>query len=218
MSDEKVFKEFYEIVGAAERGWALAFALGIETAHHMQFKVARSLGAEGYRPGPGGMLKSLLFPLKKLTPLDIPKTIKEPWALYKAAVPPAGFRKVAFEDGRVECEPVRNTKIGKEMAAKLATPPKIPNWRTFADEFGWNGRSPMGAGSGSRTGFCIFYAGVTHINNPREWFFLQLPRQLKDGWKKPPGLKLVRESEVLRAIEDHNEIARKKRDKKKKAV
>lgn len=185
-----VFKEHYEVVGAAEKKLALAHAAARTAAYDAQWALVKSLGAEGFRPGHGGEIKSLLYP-------------KDAKNL------PAGLRKVGYDQGRVEYQPSLGSKIGKSLRAKLSEAPRVSSWQAFADQFGWKGRSLIGEGSGSRTGFVIYHCGGVHVRKPKERFFLIYPRELKDGWKPPKGLKLVRESDMLRAIEDHNARVKK---------
>lgn len=179
-----VFKEFYEVVGEEAFARAQAHKAAQKRAFDEQWKIVHALGAEGFRPGNGGGVKSLLF--TKANPL------------------PDGFRKIGTDRGRIEAQPARNTKAGKRTATELAKAPKVEDWGAFANTFGWKGRSPMSTGIGGR-GIIHFCAGVA-IGFPKERFFLQFPRELKDGWKPLDGIVLVRESDMLRAIENHNAI------------
>lgn len=174
-----VFKEVYEVTGSDELKRARAFAAKRDAAHKTQWEVVRSFGAEGYRPGYGGRIKSLLFA--------------------KTAEVPAGLRKVGTDQGRIEYQPSLNTKAGKAIQATLSAAPIVEDWGRFANEFDWKGRSPMDGQRG-----LIYHASGVQVLRPRQRFFLTYPRELKDGWKAPKGLTLVRESDMLRAIEDHN--------------
>lgn len=201
-----VFKEYYEITGKAALAAAREHAAGQQAARDAHWELINKHKADGYRPTNDGLVKSLLFAPRP--DAKIPKNV------------PAGMRYVGKDvvDGKVrlEYEPARNTKAGRELAKEFAGVARISSWRAFADAFGgFGGRSPMGEGSGSRTGFIVYYPGAVHLSNPKERFFLTYPRELKDKWVPPKGLKLVRESDMLRAIEDHNAIAAEKRKAKK---
>jgi len=200
-----VFKEYYEMTGAAALKLARAHADKQQKARDAHWKLINELKADGYRPSHEGRIKTLLF-------------APPSGANAKSAVPP-GMRYVGKDvvDGKIRLEyaPARNTKSGRELAKKFSEVDRIESWSSFADAFGkFEGRSPIGEGSGSRTGFLIYHCHGVHVRKPRERFFLVYPRELKDKWKAPPGLKLVRESDMLRAIEDHNAVV----DRKKKKV
>jgi hypothetical protein len=196
-----VFKEYYEITGAAGIKLARAHAAKQQAACDAHWKLVKEFKADGYRPSHEGRVKTLLF-----TPqLD---------AKLPRVVPP-GMRYVGKDvvDGKIRLEyvPSRNTKSGSELAKKFAEVDRIESWSSFADAFGkFEGRSPIGEGSGSRTGFVIYHCHGIHVRKPRERFFLVYPRELKDKWRPPKGVKLVRESDMLRAIEDYNAAAKKK--------
>lgn len=177
-----VFKEYYEIVGADMLAKAQAFDTARGETQAEQWALVKKLGGGGYRPGGGGGISTIFFA--------------------KGSPMPKGYRKVGSDGGQVECKPVRNTKLGKEICAAIQAAPRIRDWGAFADEFcGWKGRSPMDTKAGR--GF-IYHATGVAVARPQKRFFLQLPRELKDGWTPPEGIKEVRESDMLRAIEDHN--------------
>lgn len=184
----EVFKEHYEITGKDALAKARAFIARRQAAHDAHWKLVKELKAEGYRPGHSGDIRSIMFHKDKIPHL---------------------FRRIGWDQGHAECVPLLKSKAGKELAARIKAVPKIESWRVFVDEFGWNGRSPMGESSGGRLGMCIYYGTGVRVSKPKERYFLQLPRTLKDGWKMPKGLKLVRESTMLMALEDHNAAVNK---------
>lgn len=182
-----VFREVYEITGKPAIKIADAFFEKRREAHDAQLALVKELGATGYRPGYGGGIMTLIFTsADKVLP---------------------GMRRWQ-KGGRLECVPSGNTKAGRELKTRLAAAPIITPVERLAWEFGW----PQG--------HMIFSEGKVHWPNavqtrfPRVRYFLTVPRQLKDKWAPPAGLKLVRESDMLRAIEDHNEAVK---DKKKAA-
>jgi hypothetical protein len=194
MSDA-VFKEYYEVTGKSKKA-AQAFAAERAAALEAQWAIVKSFGADGFRPGHGGGIKSLMFE---------PDTGKKI---------PEGLRRIGrAEQGRIEFEPVRNTKAGKAVVAKLAEAPVVKDWGKFADTFGWKGRMPMGPSAGSRTGMAIYSCQGIRVVLPRERIIVIYPRQLKDGWKPEayPDLKPIRESDMLRAIEKHNDLLKEKK-------
>lgn len=180
-----MYKEVYEITGSAAKKKAEAFSARQQAARDAHWKIINDVGGEGYRPSYYGGIKSIMFAKDK--------------------VPPT-FRRTGWDKGLAECVPLLKSKAGKELAERFKAAPKIEDFRSFADEFGWKGRSPMGTDGGRG---CIYFATGVSVRHPRVRYFLQFPRTLKDGWKAPPGLKLVRESDMLRAIEDHNAAAKK---------
>lgn len=190
-----VYKEYYEVVGKAALAKARAFADARAKARDAQWAIVRSYGADAYRPMRYGSIRSLMFlPGKEV---------------------PAGLRKVGTENGMTEYEPSRGTTAGKKIYSELCAAPRVEEWGKFADEFGWKGRSPMDECHGGRTGMAIYHATGVHVKRPKERFMLQLPRERGDRWKKPPGLRQIRESQWLAHIEDHN--AAVERAKKRKA-
>ena len=180
-----VFKEHYEITGAAARKKAEAFTARQQAARDAHWAILNDLGAKGYRPSYYGGIKSIMFEKDKV---------------------PSTFRRIGWDKGLAECVPLLKSKAGKGIAARLKAAPQIEDWRKFADEFGWKGRSPMSTEGGRG---CIYFASGVRVVKPKVRYFLQFPRTLKDGWTPPAGLKLVRESDMLRAIEDHNVIVNK---------
>jgi len=198
-----IFKEHYEITGAAALKQARAHAAKQQSARDAHWKLIREFKADGYRPTHGGAVKTLMF-APQLN-IKLPQNV------------PPGMRYVGKDvvEGKVRLEyaPSKNTKAGRELAKRFAEVDRIESWSAFADAFGkFDGRSPIGEG-GSRTGFVIYHCHGVHVRKPRERFFLIYPRELKDKWKAPPGLKLIRESDMLRAIEDHNAAVKKKAKK-----
>lgn len=192
----EVFKEYYELKGAKLLKAARDHAAAQEKARKAHWVIVKELGGYGYRPSYYGGIKSLLF---------------------KAEKAPDGFRKIGTDKNCIECVPARNTAKGKAAEKLIAVAvPEIPSWGRFCDDIlRWNGRSPIGGGSGSRTGFCIYHATGVHISRPKERFIVVLPRTLSDGWKRPEGLKEIRESDMLRAVEDHNALIGKRKQRAK---
>lgn len=182
---EHVFKEHYEITGTDALAKARAFETEREKAFEAHWALVKDLGGVGFRPDHGGQIKSVMF-----------KNVN--------GKTPSGWRKIGTENGNLECAPARNTAAGRALTKKMALVMRNPSWRTFADGFGWEGRSPMAQSSGRRLGMLIYFGGGLSIDMPRKRFFLIFPRTLDDGWVAPQGLTQIRESEMLRAIEDHN--------------
>lgn len=174
-----VFKEYYEVTGADELAKARVFAAAQSAAWDAQWALVKELGGEGFRPGHAGGLKSVLFA--------------------KGKTRPEGWRKTGTDRGRDECVPALNTKAGKGLRTRMAAVARVEDWGQFANTFGWKGRSPMDGAKGM-----IYFCSGVRVVKPRERLFLTYPRVLKDGWTAPAGLTEVRESDMLRAIEDHN--------------
>lgn len=170
---KEVFKEAYEIVGG---GLLVAeeFFFECEAAEAAQWELVEAFGAKGYRPAHGGTMRSLFF----------------------EAVP-EGFRRIGREGDLVECVPHKGKSGGKEIAARLASAPRITPSGKLADKFGWQGRMPI---DGSR----IFFATSSKVELPMVRYFVRLPRQIDDGFIAPDTLRLISTAEYLRAFEDHN--------------
>lgn len=198
-----VFKEYYEITSAAAKKLARDHAAKQQKARDAHWNLIREYKADGYRPTHDGRVKTLLF-------------APQPDAKIPRNVPP-GMRYVGKDvvEGKVRLEyaPSKNTTAGRALAKRFAEVDRIESWSAFADAFGKFGdRSPIGEGGG-RTGFVIYHCHGVHVRKPRERFFLVYPRELKDKWTPPKGVTLVRESDMLRAIEDHNAAVKKRKAK-----
>lgn len=175
-----MFIEVYELTGEAKKA-AQKFVADNKAVVSAQWKIIEAIGAAGFRPSHDGGISTVYFK--------------------KDAKPTVGYRTVGKDGDQVECKPSMNTGAGKAAARSLVAAPKTTSWRTFANQFGWKGRSPFGTKNGR--GIIYFATGVS-VAKPKERFFVTYPRQLKDGWVAPAGLILKRESDMLRAIEDHN--------------
>jgi hypothetical protein len=172
-----IFHEVYEVVGPDKKR-AEIFAKNRDTAHFAQWQLVDRYGAAGFRPGPMGTIKSLIFDQKQST---------------------SGFRYVGRDGKRFEYSPHRGNTAGKKLAAELSAAPRVETWGEFANTFNWKGRSPIDGAAGK-----IYHCTGVHVAKPRSRFFMKYPRELKDKWKAPSGLRLIRESTMIRAIEDHN--------------
>jgi len=172
-----VFKTPYEIVGEGIP-IAEAFYAERDAAASEVWKLVEALGADGYRPGWGGTIRSLLF--KEL---------------------PANYRQIGRDKDRVECVPHKGTKAGKNLAKVISGAVRIPDEQKLADAFGWEGRSPC---DGTR----IYWATVTRMELPSVRYLMRLPRTTDDGFVPPATLIEIKQSEYAKAFEDHNEAAR----------
>lgn len=172
-----VFKVPYEIVGA---GIPIAekFYAEIDAAMKDRWEFITSLGADGYRPGWQGTIRSLLF--------------KEV---------PDGWRKIGTDQGRAECIPHKGSKAGKEIARRIADAPRVTPENDLAYLFGWEGRSPF-------DGRLLYHAAVTKMEFPRVRYLMRIPREANDGFVPPDTLVEIKQSEYAKAFEDHNEAVR----------
>ena len=187
-----VYREYYEVVGADLLKKARCWALKRKLALDCQWEIVKRLGGEGFRPGHGGGISTVMFSgnLRTL---------------------PTGWRQIGNDKGRRECKPVLNIKAGKEAKALLSQAPRVLDWGQFADtHLNWKGRSPMKESGGH---MMICFASGVHVRHPKERFFIQVPRDTKDRWTPPKGLNEVRESDMLRAVEDHNAYVDRKKKK-----
>lgn len=175
-----IFVTTYEMLGSAAEAAEKHFA-SIREARAEWWALAKKYGARGFRPGHYGAPPMAL--------------------IFEGKDPPAGFRYWGRPDANtVECKPHKATKVGRAAAADLAALKRTRSDADLAADFGWtewptNGRT-------------LFYATCSEVALPTKRYFLRLPRFADDGWTASEGLKEIPESELMRAIEDHNAAVR----------
>jgi hypothetical protein len=182
-----VYVTTYEIVGdgleIAERHYA-----AVDAAIQAHWDWAESIGGSGIRPAHDGGLRSVFFDS------ELPK----------------GWRAIGSSKGKTEAVPRRGTKTGKEAEAAMNALPRAPRPADLAAALGYN-PSEMAIDSERGT---IYFPTELRVSHPAPRIFVRLPRFAKDGFT-PDESKLlaVAESELMRAIEDHNAEAKRVREK-----
>lgn len=164
---------------------AEAFQTQKDAARQALLDFAIALGAEAYRPNSRGNFYSALF----------------------AGELPKGWRKIGGHNGHMEAMPHRGTKIGKQLIHQIERLPKIPNASELAHSLGYK-TSLMPTADGK-----IYFPTELRVEFPKARHFLTLPLTASDEFiPNPKLLRELRESEFMRAIEDHNAEARRQEE------
>ena len=181
-----VYITTFEIVG---EGLELAdyFDLKKQEARLAQWKFVSEVGGKGYLPDSWtGGLRSVLFD----------------------GDPPKGWRRnKRTHKGLIEAVPRKTTKIGKSLLDKIAALPRKPLATQLAAELGYNPESFAIHGTS------IYFPTELRVTHPQIRHFLRLPLSPEDGFQADPAfLKAIPESELMKAVEDHNAEANRLRE------
>lgn len=182
----KVYVTTYEVIGD---GHALAAKHydEIEAATEAHWAFVEDIGGVGFRPEHSGGVSSVLF-------TETPK----------------GWRKLGQQGDKIEATPNRGTKAGKEMADRIASLPRTPRPDALAAAFGY---SPSQLAMDSERG-TIYFPTTLRVAHPQPRTFLRIPRFDGDGFTpNDTMLRAIPESELMKAVEDHNAEARRLREK-----
>ncbi|MGE0602193.1 MAG: hypothetical protein AB7O46_00220 [Xanthobacteraceae bacterium] len=117
----EVWKEAYEIVGDGTK-IAEDFYARISAAQDEQWKFVKAHGGQGFRPGHGGDIRSVLFKKR-----------------------PPNWRSIGKDQGMEECVPHKGSNAGKQLAKSMSAVVRAPVERDLLYAFGWNG-SPIYGG------------------------------------------------------------------------
>ncbi|MFY0735660.1 hypothetical protein [Aurantimonas sp. NFXS3] len=176
-----VFKTPYEVVGEGFQ-IAKAFYAECDRVREVQWAIAKSFGAKGYRPSHNGGMRSLFF--KEL---------------------PEGFREIGRDGDNIEAVPRKTTKVGKAAQAKLDAAPRSPQNDELARRLGWDVGMVI-------SGSTIYHATASRIGLPTLRYLIMVPRHEDDEWTPPASLKELTQSEYRLAFHEHNaEVERRKR-------
>jgi hypothetical protein len=182
----KVYVTTYEIIGSGLAKAAQYYA-DADAAQAKHWEHVEAVGGEGMRPDHNGGLRSVFF--KEL---------------------PAGWREIARQSGKMEAVPRRGTKAGKAAQEALDALPRIPRPCALASALGYN---PAEMALDGERGV-IYFPTELRVSFPAQRFFIRLPRFEKDGFTPDDAeLKAVPESELMKAVEDHNAEAARSRQK-----
>lgn len=186
----RVYVTTYEVIGA---GIPLAedHAAAIDNARAIQWAYSQQIGGAGFRPSHNGGVRTILFD-------TLPK----------------GWRKVGLDRGKIEGVPRKDSKAGKEIAASIAALPEAPQPHHLAAALGYN-PSEMALDSERGT---IYFPTTVDVSFPTKRYFVRLPRFDRDGFDPDANiLRAIPESELMKALEDHNAEARRRREEKEAA-
>jgi hypothetical protein len=182
-----VYVTTYEVVGAGLAKADVYYSRAQE-ARQTHWDWAESIGGSGIRPNHNGGLRSVFFSG------DVPK----------------GWRKIGSQQGKIEAVPNRGTKSGKEAEAAMAALPRIPRPDELASVFGY---SPNELAMDGNRGV-IYFPTELRVAHPAPRTFIRLPRFDRDGFTPDEAeLRAIPESELMKAIEDHNAEAKRLREK-----
>jgi hypothetical protein len=182
-----VYVTTYEVIGEG-LAKADAYYAQADAARQAHWDWAESIGGSGIRPDHNGGLRSVFFDG------DTPK----------------GWRKVGKQQGKIEAVPNRGTKSGKEAERQMQALDRIPNPDVLAAAFGY---APNELAIDGNRGV-IYFPTELRVSFPQARTFLRLPRFAKDGFTPDESeLRAVPESEMMKAVEDHNAEARRLREK-----
>jgi hypothetical protein len=181
----KVYVTTYEVVGAGLAKADTYYAL-VDEARQAHWDWAESIGGSGIRPDHSGGLRSVFFDG------DLPK----------------GWRRSGGQQGKTEAVPNRGTKSGKEAERQMQALPRTPRPDELAAAFGYRPNEM------AMDGTAIYFPTEMRVAFPMPRTFVRLPRFERDSFTPNEAeLRAVPESELMKAVEDHNEEARRQREK-----
>lgn len=181
----QIVKIHYEIVRAG---------LEISTAHFEECAAAKrahwqfvdEVGGSGLRPTGHGGLRSVFF-----------KTL------------PPNWRKIGSRDQLIEAIPSKTSATGKALAKQIAELPQAPEPSILAGKLGYGPNQLVIDGDRG----IIYFPTAVELTFPTKRHWLRIPRTLDDGFEPDPAiLAECRESEFMRAVEDHNAEARRQQE------
>jgi hypothetical protein len=176
---EAVYRTYYEVLPEGMPIVAAHYAL-VEERRVAGMKIAERYGAVGFRPSSVSGIRHLIFS-------------------GGSGDAPEGFKYEAVEAGRkIACSPHRGSALGKQIAADLKTFEGMPDDGRLASDLGYS------VASAPMDGFKIYFATAARVTFPTERAFLNIPRQMGDGWEPPAHLREVPASVFMLAIETHN--------------
>ncbi len=183
----RIYTTTYEIIGAGSAK-AKPHYDSIEAARKAQWEYVESVGATGFRPSHNGGVRSLFFDGDTM---------------------PKGWRKIGSQGRKVEAVPGRAAKIGKHLERELDALPCAPMPTDLAAAFGY---SPSEMAIDPERG-TIYFPTEMQLSFPTSRIFLRLPRFAGDGFTPDETLlRAIPESELMKAVEDHNAEAKRLRE------
>jgi hypothetical protein len=181
----QVFTTTYEVIGAGIP-IAEAWQEEVANARREQMEMAEEMGGCGIRPDHNGGVRSVFF--EEL---------------------PHGWRRIGADRDKIEAVPRKGTKAGEYLTAALASLPEAPNPSKLARRLGYD---PTEMAIDSKRGTIHFPSELTVVH-PTRRIFLRLPRFEGDGFTPDETLlRAIPESQLMKAVEDHNAEAKRLRE------
>lgn len=181
----KVYVTTYEIIGDGIALYDSHYA-DVDAAKAAHWAFSQDVGGVGYRGETYGRLRSVFF--KEL---------------------PTGWRKVGTDRGYIEAVPHKGSVRGKQLAAQIAKLPRVPETSVLAKRFGY---SPPELAIDQCRGRIYFPTDLS-LEYPAKRYFLRLPRFTGDQFAPDEAtLRAIPESELLKAVEDHNSEVDRQRE------
>ncbi len=183
-----VFKCLYEV--PADHPAVTAHFTAVDTAAAATWAYVESVGALGYHTsGWDGSLYGVIFP-DLIGRADHWRVLDH---VYHPNVPKA-----------LLCVP-KKTKAAVDVRTAFDAAPKIPKSTKLAKDLGWSGAQPT-------DGKKVHFATVQQLDAPTPRIFVQVPRQIGDGWTPPDFFTEVLTSEHMAAIAAHNALVPERDD------
>lgn len=168
----------------------------VDEARKAQWAYATAQGAVGLRNDHGGHIQTLFFPDGKPVP--------DGWA----PIPLTWKRQPVGKD-QIECRPAPRGAAGVARLKEIQQDvPRVPPASALTTAFGWKADGEVFSDG------TIKFATATRLTKPKAATFLTYPRHKGDRWTVPRDLREVRQSEVMKAIEDHNACVARLRKRK----
>ncbi len=180
-----VYTTTFEMIGEG-RDLADRYEQQKRDAAGEQWAFVKEVGGAGYCPSSwNGALQSVLFDGEL----------------------PEGWRRIGSVKGMTNAVPRASTKAGKAWLAKIEALPAKPLPTSLAVELGY------ARDSFAIDGSAIYFPTEIRVEHPETRHFLRLPLQAGDGFEPDlQRLKPVAESELMKAVEDHNAEAKRLRE------
>lgn len=182
----KVDIKVFEIIGPALTETESYYTEKRE-AKEAHWAYVKQVGGVGYRPSHHGHIDTVFFHADSV---------------------PTGWRRVkarqGVERGHAECRPNLATKAGKIAGQQLGEQPVIPSASDLGKLLGYN------PNSWAIDGITIYFPTELTVTFPVTRKFLRLPCFDGDGFvPDPTRLLALRKWEFEKAVEEHNEEARR---------
>jgi hypothetical protein len=181
-----IYVTTYEIVGEGLVRASAHYA-AIDQAKKAHWQFAESVGGAGFRPDHNGGVRSVLFDGEL----------------------PTGWRNIGRDRGKIEAVPRLSTKAGKAASIAMRGLPRAPQPQALAALFCY---SPSTFAMDPDRG-TIYFPTELRTGHPAPRSFLRLPRFEGDGFTPDETvLRALAESDLMKAVEDHNAEAKRLRE------
>lgn len=179
----RVYVTTYEVIGAGEAIADQHYAK-VNEAKDAHWQFVKSVGGVGYRPDHNGGLRSVFF-----------------------AEMPKGWRKSGGSGAKIEAIPRKGSKAGEALIAAIGGLLRAPTPGELAAALGFAPKEWAFCDSG-----VIYFPTELRVEFPAKRSFVRLPRSAGDGYEPDETmLRALPESELMKALEDHNEVVRQRK-------